>query len=321
MRNKRSDIHSPKSIQPRDYGFITVVYDGSDAELTLEVGDNKRMLWNLMETNGWKHGKNYSAGSCYCCGARANYRGAFLHTPTDEVVYFGEACMAKVETGRKSVFDAMRKRVKNAREYRRGKAKAAATLQDLSISIDMKEVDRVRSIPSGRYSEEDQVTFYYSREEMAELIAPGVPTHLAFRHKDTARTITDMMNNLVKYGSWSEKQIKYFRFLVESFTNFDSDSLAKGEAARKEDLAKVTVEDGRQVVDGKIKSIKEPDSYDRFPSRKMLVVREDGWKFWGTFPSALSGAEVGDAVSFSATITVKETGFGFFSRPTKATMV
>lgn len=195
---------------------------------------------------------------------------------------------------------------------KRGKRKAAATLQDLGITINMDEVDRIAAIPSD-----------CSRQELAERVAPGVPMFFALRHKDTARTISDMMANLIKYGSWSEKQVKYIRSLVERFTNFDPKALAKAEKVRKITLAGIKVRDGRQIIEGNIKSIKEADAYSRFPARKMLVLREDGWKFWGSVPSALTDREVkvGDKVSLSATIKVKDVGFGFFSRPSKATVV
>jgi hypothetical protein len=75
--------------------------------------------------------------------------------------------------------------------------------------------------------------------------------------------------------------------------------------------------DGKKEVVGKILSIKSQESmYGTV--WKMLVLADDGNKTYGTIPSSLSEAEVGDRISFIATFTMKEPGFYFFSRPAKA---
>ncbi len=85
------------------------------------------------------------------------------------------------------------------------------------------------------------------------------------------------------------------------------------------------VEEGRQVVEGKIVSVKVQDN--GFDTRTVMTVKiqaEGGcWLTWGTLPSAISAANVGDSVRFTARLQVSPDNdyFTFFSRPSKASIV
>jgi hypothetical protein len=74
-------------------------------------------------------------------------------------------------------------------------------------------------------------------------------------------------------------------------------------------------------VTGEIVSLRWEDSpfgYGR-STCKILVVGDDGWKVWGTCPSALMDRELkGCRVTFTADVQAKEETFGYFSRPRKA---
>lgn len=92
------------------------------------------------------------------------------------------------------------------------------------------------------------------------------------------------------------------------------------EAAER--AASADVPEGRHVVTGTIVRIRaenNPFAYNRTVT-KMLVRDDTGFKVWGTLPDALWGAEVGEHITFTASLTPSndDTKFGFFKRPTKA---
>jgi hypothetical protein len=104
--------------------------------------------------------------------------------------------------------------------------------------------------------------------------------------------------------------------------------------ARREALleAGVTVPEGRATVTGVIVSIKAQETYYTYSGEitlKMLIETTDGFRLWGTMPRSLEGnyntvsAEEGDTVTFTATLTASDDDplFGFFKRPTKASIV
>lgn len=95
------------------------------------------------------------------------------------------------------------------------------------------------------------------------------------------------------------------------------DAIAEREAAKR------PVPDGRVELEGVIRTRKwVENAYGG--TLKMLLVGE-GWKVWGSVPSALreAGVEMGDTVRFTATVTASDDdpSFGFFSRPTGAAVV
>ena len=96
--------------------------------------------------------------------------------------------------------------------------------------------------------------------------------------------------------------------------------------------AGVSVPEGRTTVTGVIVSIKAEETFYTYSggvTLKMLVETEEGFRLWGTMPRALEGnyntvsAEEGDTVTFTATLTASDDDplFGFFKRPTKASIV
>jgi hypothetical protein len=131
-------------------------------------------------------------------------------------------------------------------------------------------------------------------------------------------TIRDMVGKLVKYGSLSEKQHNFIRVLLNKIEK--RAEIAAQRAAAHEAAEPAPVTDQRIEITGKVVSLREPDDYAAFPSWKMLVVTDQGWKAWGSRPSSLYDVKVGDRVTFKATFKVsdKDPKFGFFNRPTQA---
>lgn len=114
----------------------------------------------------------------------------------------------------------------------------------------------------------------------------------------------------------SEKQIAAVKKIYNQEMEYAERRAA--ETANAQQLAA-----GRYEIVGKILSIKESSygytyNYSSF-TLKMLIVREDGAKFYGSVPSNIQ-PKVGDVVKFSATVQPKEPGFAYFTRPTKASV-
>lgn len=89
---------------------------------------------------------------------------------------------------------------------------------------------------------------------------------------------------------------------------------------QNETVKDIILEEVRQEIVGKLLSMQSFESYYG-TQLKMLVLREDGYKFFGTVPRALYDAEINDTVKFNALPTVKEPGFAYFKKPTKAEIV
>lgn len=125
--------------------------------------------------------------------------------------------------------------------------------------------------------------------------------------------IADIRARLYRKGEISDKARAFAIKLAAETT--------ERKAAEAERKAKLTdLEAGRQELTGKVISFK---SYENNfgTTLKFLVELDNGNRVFGTLPRALYGAERGDRVTFTATVEPKETGFGFFSRPSKASVV
>jgi len=124
--------------------------------------------------------------------------------------------------------------------------------------------------------------------------------------------VQDIVAKLVKFGSISPAQIA----LVAKLT-------AELAAPKVEvEVAPVPVTDERVEIIGKVVSFKTVES--QFGTTlKMLVVTDKGWKVFGAVPAGVASATVGTSITFHARIerSRNDPAFGFFSRPTKATLV
>ena len=96
-------------------------------------------------------------------------------------------------------------------------------------------------------------------------------------------------------------------------------SAERSKAAAEEEAKLETPPSARQEVVGKIVSFKVQDTQFG-PVTKILVACET-YKLYGTLPRSCDDAKRFDVIKFTATITPKECGFGFFSRPAKAELL
>lgn len=92
----------------------------------------------------------------------------------------------------------------------------------------------------------------------------------------------------------------------------------------KEQVKGIAIPEGRQTIQGTVRSLRNttyniPGAWNK-SVMKMTVVRDDGVAFYGSVPTGLH-PNVGDVVALIATVAVKEPGFAYFSRPTKAGII
>ncbi len=136
--------------------------------------------------------------------------------------------------------------------------------------------------------------------------------------------VQDIKGKLFRYGSISDKQIA----LIFKIQREDNErDVAK---ANERESTPVVIGE-RLVVTGKIISLKyKANLYNPYgPSIPKIVVLVDDadnfYKVWGTLPAALDDAlaDVGSVVTFTASVVASDDdeSFGFFKRPSKASLV
>lgn len=290
----RTDIHSPKNIDPKDYKLITFRYFGPSTIAEELHARGKIILKRHMESTGGKMSDHNHGGSCHVCGAHAHYLAVYYHEKTNTYIETGFDCADKMSIGDSKAFKKFTKEVKDSREFIAGKTKAQATLQKEGLE----DCWAIYENPVGEFEE---------------------------------RTIRDIVGKLVRYGSISEKQTNFLRNLLTQIPERDAKRKALKEKIAQEKKDAAPCPEGRVTVVGEVVSVKWKDTAYGC-TRKMLVRAEEGFTVWGTVPNkvkvpmVIGGEEVidqiekGDKITFSAKISPSEDDnkFGFFSRPTKA---
>lgn len=104
-------------------------------------------------------------------------------------------------------------------------------------------------------------------------------------------------------------------------------SLVDAIAAELEEIAKPELPkapevylNGKATITGEVVKVKAQESYYGY-QLKMMVICPEGFKVWGSVPSALDGVKKGDVVTFTANFEAGESGMSWFKRPTKAVFV
>lgn len=127
--------------------------------------------------------------------------------------------------------------------------------------------------------------------------------------------VRDIDGRLQQWGTISDKQIALVFKIAREDAQRKADKAAQLANAKP-------VPSGRQVITGTLISTKDVDS--QFGTVTKMLIQCDGYRLWGTMPASLPGdVERGATIRFTATAEPHPTdaGFGFFSRPTKATVV
>lgn len=121
--------------------------------------------------------------------------------------------------------------------------------------------------------------------------------------------ITDILTKANRYPL-SEAQIKAVHNAIQQIST---------RTAEKESMAHIELAPGRQEIRGKIMTIRAKDT-EFGMVYKMTLKREDGFTFYGTLPKGIA-PEVGDTISMQALPEKKDSGFAFYSRPTKPVII
>jgi len=128
---------------------------------------------------------------------------------------------------------------------------------------------------------------------------PGIT--IAIESKD--RFISDVRKKYLSTGRITDRQLSA---VLKAYNKREE---------RKESLP--AIEPGRQQISGTVSKIRKgnlnAESYSQSVD-KVTILTPDGLRFWGTLPEGFSGG-VGDPISIKATVTPKDVGFAFFSRP------
>jgi hypothetical protein len=278
MKNiKRTDTHRPSVIIPSEYEFVAheciKLETFGDAAF---INTERERLRLHMEKTGGTYAGHEHGGNCMVCGAWAVYTNLFYHEKTNSYVRLGGDCTENMwadDFGMKR----FRKNAADARKNQKGKNKAIALLGDRGL-------ERCWELAIADWDE-------------------------SFKWEE--RTIRDIVDKLVRYGSLSDKQ---FDFLGGLLGKIDGRAEAEAKKAEEKATAKDAPE-GRQTVDVEVVSVRAQDS-DYGVTYKMLVKSVDGWKAWGTQPSSCPA--VGDTIKLCATFTPApdDSKFAFFKRPT-----
>jgi hypothetical protein len=287
MANARTDVHRPSAINPEEYDFVSADYFGPRFDGFGDLAYQRGLFSAHMEKTGGRYSTHEHGGDCHICGARANYIAKFWHRPTNAYINTGFDCAEKMQIGDATVFRHFKTRIAKGHEFQTGKNKAQRMLNDAGLA--------------------DVWNMYTTGDDF---------------DKFEENTIRNIVQSVIRYGNLSDAQTKYIRTLMDKIVN-----RKVVEEQRKEQHAvakEIPTVDARIDIVGKVVSVKAPDYDSAFPSWKMLVQHEDGWKVWGTIPSNLPTDSLKDCkVSFKARVRVSptDTKFGFFTRPTSAEIV
>lgn len=319
----RTDIHRPSAINPTEYEYVGIEYMRIEQLGDIEaVVYYRKRIRKHMDRTGGTYSTHEHGGNCHVCGAHCIYTALFYHKPTNVYIRTGFDCAEKLGYLSDKEFTSFREAVADARQRKAGKEKASLILADdgldkaweiynwtEDVAREHRAIERVIwKDNSGRYT--DQTTFEY-------------------------RTLKDIIDRLVKYGSVSEKQLAFLHRLITTILNRAEVEEAREAKRKAEHDAAQPVPEGRIKFKGKLLSVRLQDGMHGAQT-KGLFVSENGWKVWGTIPaSALSHLcnfdvlyyRDGEAklnrekvafVEMTATITRSndDEKFGFYSRPT-----
>jgi hypothetical protein len=290
--SKRTDVHRPSAINPSEYVFVALGYQGPSMGV---VDEHRRIFMEHMKSTGGKFAHiERESGGCDVCGAACLYTARFYHEQSNTYITTGLDCAAKLDMGDAILFRNFREQVKAGLEAAAGKAKAQRILADAGLS-------RCWDIYTAEYHTlpRDRNGNWFFEEN----------------------TIRDIVGKLVGWGSISEKQTD---FLARLLTKIDERAARQAQREAEAAAAKpLPAFEGRVTVVGKVLTTKVVESpYGE--SIKMLVQHADGWKVWGSVPSNLPIDDIkGSTVQFDASIqkSDQDDKFGFFKRPSKASIL
>jgi len=304
----RNDIHAPSAIIVEDYHFVALEHVKIESmhDVYIVMENRRRLDAHKLAHPGARFSRHEHGGVCHICGnGNCIYTAVFYHPKTNEYIRTGLDCAEKLDMADERAFKAFRDGIDDARRLQKGKNKAKAVLADAGLTraweIYTLDTDGLRALGAVRTITSDGQSHDVRTEELGKL--------------------ADIVDRLVKWGSLSEKQLNFVGLLVKRIDNkvaYEAEQAARkaAEQANAADCPK-----GKVKISGEILSTKVVDGY--YGLQTKMLVREDlGFKVWGSLPAAIGSAKKGDRVTFTATVKPSDddSKFGFFSRPTKASV-
>jgi len=311
---KRTDVHAPSRIVPSDYNFV-VVRTREDDELGF-AGDAVKEFNNHRAVTGGKFSGHDHGGSCNVCGAWMIDYAIFHHTPSNVYIKTGLDCAAKIDDGHEDDF-------RRVAQIRRAAAKRVAAVESACETLEsLGLLDYTETLFEGAvggivmYSTEDHG---YMRLLGAEPSDVFDTNYRLFTGK--LWTYIDMVRNLVKYSSWSDKQIKFAKSIVAELSDVPTVIATR----KAEHESALDAPEGKVEITAVVISVNRYDNwYNGGIDTKMMVKHDGGFKVFVTVPSKLiNDIAIGDTVSFVATLTRsdKDSKFAFGKRPSKAKII
>jgi hypothetical protein len=231
-----------------------------------------------------KFASHGTTGKCTACGAQFVYGEVWRHEPTGEHIHVGHICGTKYGLlADRSAFELEAGR----------RAQAAAIAAQKAVNAEKRKA------------------FLEAHE--------GLEKALETPH----RIVGDIKRRFEKFCTLSDKQIALVYKLAAEETAPKVCDHCHGDHELDDCPERTPLTDGRQELCGRILSVQAREEFFG-TSLKMLVLLTTGAKVWGTLPQSLcsvDGILRGKTVQFTAQVTAKDQFFGFFSRPTRASVV
>ena len=283
----RTDKYKPSTIDPECLEFVGLEH------MKMDIGDcsmvlaNREIIRAHQDSTGATWSNHTHGGNCHICGAWCIYTACFYDRVENVYIRVGMICAEKLNWGDPALFKSFRRACLDALHNKAGKAKAEAILESEGLGHCWK-------IFTGQ----------------AELLSDKAVAN-------AAETICDIVSKLVKYGDISASQMTFLHGLVKRIANWPEIKAQR----EVEHASAADCPTGRLVLSGEI--VKTDQQFNEFGGRMVMTVKCDaGFLIWGSIPSALAGIQRGEQISFTATVTPsdKDPKFGFFKRPTKASL-
>ncbi|MDB4311805.1 hypothetical protein N9937_00080 [bacterium] len=315
----RTDIHSPKNIDPSAYDFVSIDVKADDVYSAMENAEQAKIRMAHIARTGGKFSNHSHGGDCMICGANMIYAAVFHHPATNVYIRVGQDCAAKMEMdddGINDLFKVARTEEAAKRKNKAGKLKAAATLKDKglfdavsAVFVDGNLGGKVAYSPALAIDAEKWVNNELSNSQARTVFSATRPY----------ATMQDVISNLVRYGALSQAQWGLVEKLLKQLGSYEQYKAKVEEEAAKAQPAPT----GRMMITGTILSIKHVDSMYGVTT-KMLVAAKGDFKIWCTVPNAIyDDAAKGAVISMNVTLkpSSDDPTFAMGTRPAKATII
>lgn len=293
---KRTDVHSESNLRPEDYqvqeylytklpplGFdLTAAGLGAYKAMMDEFRATMNRVNDLLREKGAMIHGGWS--SCDHCGAHYHHGVLLKHIPTDTYITAGWQCAEeRFEMG--------------------------------NTAFQRKRIEKVMKAIRARRGRFNKLRLFVEAHPEVRLLSQ-------FR---TVEFFRSLRSQLIARLSLSDKQLDCIPAAIERQKKWIAERIERD--ARMP--ASTPVIEGRIEIAGEVLTAKLQDS-DYGSTAKWLVMDDRGFKLWGTIPESvidwnqsLRDQFLGKRVSFTAAVqrSKDDECFGFYKRPTKATLI